>query len=262
MRVIAIANQKGGTGKTTTAVNLAAGLALRDRRVLLIDADPQAHTTRHLGVEHPVVSLEDVMDGRIPIAEATYETDVPGLYLIASSVSLSHYEARLVTEVGRETLLRNALEPLEGHVDFVLIDCPPSLDILTINALAASDEVYIVSQSEFLSLDGVRQLCETIELVKKRLNPDLEVGGVLLTMHSQRTLLSREVEAFLEKAFPEKLFRTKIRRNVRLAEAPSHGLPIQLYAPNSPGAWDYNDLAEEVLERCRLSAGASSLPTR
>ena len=262
MRVIAIANQKGGTGKTTTAVNLAAGLALRDQRVLLIDADPQAHTTRHLGVEHPVVSLEDVMDGRVPLAEATYETDMPGLYLIASSVSLSHYEARLVTEVGRETLLRNALAALDAPVDFVLIDCPPSLDILTINALAAADEVFIVSQSEFLSLDGVRQLCETIELVRKRLNPELEVGGVLLTMHSQRTLLSREVESFLEKAFPDKLFRTKIRRNVRLAEAPSHGLPIQLYAPNSPGAWDYNDLAEEVLERCRLSASASSLPIR
>ena len=260
-RVIAVANQKGGTGKTTTAVNLAAGLALKGQRVLLVDADPQAHATKHLGVADPEVTLQHVMEGRVLAAEATYATDVDGLYLIASSIELSHYEAKLVGEVGREILLREALAPIRPHLDFVLIDCPPSLDILTINALVAAHEVYIVSQSEYLSLDGVGRLEDTIELIQKRLNPGLRIGGIVLTMHSERTLLGREVKDLLKERFPSLVFETVIRRNIRLAEAPSHGKPIQLYAPGSPGAEDYNALAEEVLQRCRLSASASWAPT-
>ncbi len=261
-RVIAIANQKGGTGKTTTAVNLAAGLALKGCRVLLVDADPQAHATKHLGVADPEVTLQHVMEGRVLAVEATYATDVEGLYLIASSIELSHYEARLVGEVGRETLLREALQPIRPHVDFVLIDCPPSLDILTINALVAAHEVFVVSQSEYLSLDGVGRLEDTVALIRKRLNPELRIGGIVLAMHSERTLLGREVRGLLEARSPGRVFETVIRRNVRLAEAPSHGKPIQLYAPTSPGAEDYNRLAEEVLQRCRRSAPASWATTR
>ncbi len=257
MRVIAIANQKGGTGKTTTAVNLAAGLALLKRKVLLIDADPQAHSSKHFGIENPEVTIEHVMSGKVPAPKATYETDIERLFLIPSSLELSHYEARLVTEVGRETLLRNALDPLKGHVEFILIDCPPSLDVMTINALSAAKEVFIVSQSEYLSLDGVRQLSGTIEIVKRRINPALQIGGIILTMHNDRIILSQEVSQLLETSFPGKVFQTKIHRNVRLAEAPSRRQPIQRYAPNSRGARDYNALAKEVLSRWRRNGRAS-----
>jgi chromosome partitioning protein len=256
MRVIAIANQKGGTGKTTTAVNLAAGLALRKQKVLLVDADPQAHSSKHLGVETPEVTIEHVMAGKVSAAKATYETDIERLFLIPSSLALSNYEARLVAEVGRETLLRDALAPLRRHVDVVLIDCPPSLDVLTVNALSAAQEVFIVSQSEYLSLDGVRQLSDTMEIVKKRINPDLTISGIVLTMHNDRILLSREVFGLLEKSFPGRVFQTKIHRNVRLAEAPSRGEPIQRYAPNSRGARDYNALSQEVLSRWRRNGRA------
>ncbi|OGF53171.1 MAG: hypothetical protein A2Z21_04950 [Candidatus Fraserbacteria bacterium RBG_16_55_9] len=257
MRVIAIANQKGGTGKTTTAVNLSAGLALRKQKVLLLDADPQAHSSKHLGVENPEVTLEHVMSGKVPAVKATYETELENLFVIPSSLELGNYEARLVTEVGRETLLRNAIKPLHKHVDFILIDCPPSLDVMTINALSAANEVFIVSQSEYLSLDGVRQLSDTVEIVQGRINPTLKISGIILTMHNDRIVLSREVFGLLEKSFPGKVFRTKIRRNIRLAEAPSRGQPIQRYAPNSRGARDYNALAKEVLSQWSRNGRAS-----
>lgn len=256
MRTIAIANQKGGTGKTTTAVNLAAGLALMGQRVLLIDADPQAQSSKHLGITDPEATIEQVMDGKCPVTEALYATQVENLFILPSSLELSNYEARLVTEVGRETRLRDALAPLDSHLDFTLIDCPPSLDLMTINALAAAQEAFIVSQSEYLSLNGVSRLCDTIEIVRERINPALTIGGIVLTMHNGRIILSREVLGFLEKSFPGKVFQTKIRRNVRLAEAPSFAQPIQLYAPRSRGAEDYNALAKEVLSQCRSSAKA------
>ena len=257
MRVIAIANQKGGTGKTTTAVNLAAGLAGLKRKVLLIDADPQAHSSKHLGIENPEVTIEHVLSGKVPPAEATYETEIEKLFVIPSSLSLSNYEAQLVTEVGRETLLKEALKSLQGHVDFVLIDCPPSLDVLTINALSAAHEVFIVSQSEFLSLDGVRQLSDTVGIVKRRINPALKISSIVLTMHNERIILSREVCSLLEKSFPGRVFQTKIHRNIKLAEAPSRGQPIQRYAPTSRGARDYNALAKEVVSRWRRNGRAS-----
>jgi chromosome partitioning protein len=257
MRVIAIANQKGGTGKTTTAVNLAAALALLQRKVLLIDADPQAHSSKHLGIEKPEVTIEQVMSGKVCASEATYETELERLYVIPSSLALSNYEARLVTEVGRETLLKDALKQLDGHVDFILIDCPPSLDVLTINALSAAHEVFIVSQSEYLSLDGVRQLSDTVQIVRSRINPALRISGIVLTMHNERIVLGREVLSLLQKSFPGKVFKSKIHRNIRLAEAPSRGQPIQQYAPNSRGARDYNALAKEVLKRWSRNGRAS-----
>jgi len=248
--IITIANQKGGTGKTTTAVNLAAGLALNDRKVVLIDMDPQAHSTSHLGVSEPDVTIEDVMAGRSKAREATYETPMKNLFLIASATSLSVFEANIVREVGNEFILRESLESLTSYVDFILIDCPPSLDVLTVNALSASHFVYIATQSEYFALDGVAKLRKTMATIQKRINPTLQLGGIILTMHSKRMKHHLQALRMLEDSFPGQVCETPIRRNVKLADASSHGQPIQMYDPHSTGAHDYNLLAREVMERC------------
>ncbi len=247
---ITIANQKGGTGKTTTAVNLAAGLALDGKKVVLIDMDPQAHSTNHLGVFEPDVTIEDVMSGRCKAREATYETPIENLFMIASATSLSVFEANIVKEVGNEFILREALDSLRPYVDFLIIDCPPSLDVLTVNALSASNYIYIATQSEYFALDGVAKLRKTMDTIEKRINPNLKLGGIVLTMHSKRMKHHVQALEMLEASFPGQICETKIRRNVKLADASSHRLPIQMYDPRCNGSVDYNALANEVMERC------------
>ncbi|HKD99739.1 MAG TPA: ParA family protein [Planctomycetota bacterium] len=252
MRRIAVINQKGGVGKTTTTVNLGAALARKGRRVVLVDLDPQANLTVHLGIEAPEgsPSMYPVLLSDKPFAEVLRPTSTPGLRLAPSNLDLSGAEVELVAEIGRETRLRDALERWTksgDDADFVLIDCPPSLGLLSMNALVAADEVFLAAQTEFFALRGLTKLLELVELVKRRLNPSLEVTGVIAGLYDARRNLAREILSELRAYFGAKLFATAIRENVRLAEAPSHGKSIFEYAPDSKGAADYLALAGEVL---------------
>ena len=247
MRKIALVNQKGGVGKTTSAVNLAAALARLGARVLIIDLDPQSNTTIHLGLRPAECknTTYALLSGRCSLAEAAV-TLAPKLRLLPSNIELAGAEMELAGALGREHVLTEALGSIED-TDFVLIDCPPSLGLLNVNGLTYADEIFIPLQCEFFALQGISLLMRTLDVVRTRLNPDLDITGVIACMLDLRKSLSRETLSEIERHFGDKLFKTRIRSNVRLAEAPGHGKTIFQYAPDSYGAEDYHALAREVL---------------
>ncbi len=250
-RTIAIANQKGGVGKTTTTINLGTYLAKARQRVLIIDLDPQGNTSSGLGVDKQKLErdLYHVLVEQQPARDIWQQTPFHGLVVLPASPVLAAAEVELVSAAGREFRLRQALEKLSGDFDYILIDCPPSLGLLTVNGLAAAGSVLIPVQAEFYALEGLSQLLATIARVKKSLNPTLELMGVVVTMHNGRTTLSTQVHDEVKRHFPDKVFDAVIPRNVRLAEAPSYGRPISHYDKWSKGAKSYKLLAKEVLER-------------
>ena len=249
VRVIAIANQKGGVGKTTTAVNLSSCLALLGARVLLIDVDPQGNSTSGLGIDKSTVKrcVYDCLVNDVPMDEAIVSTKVENLGLLPATIQLAGAEVELVSVLARENMLKRALEKVKYRYDFVLMDCPPSLGLLTINALTAASSVLVPIQCEFYALEGLSQLIRTVGLVQKNLNPSLQLEGVVLTMFDARTNLSIQVVDEVKNHFRNKVYRTIIPRNIRLSEAPSHGKPIVQYDPKSRGAEVYLELAKEVM---------------
>lgn len=248
-RVIAVANQKGGVGKTTTAVNLGACLATLGKRVLLIDIDPQGNTTSGIGINKADVRYDvyDVLINEVSAKDAILPTAVEKLQILPATIQLAGAEIELVPTMSREVRLRQALQPLKSSYDYMIIDCPPSLGLLTVNALTASDSVLIPIQCEYYALEGLSQLLNTIRMVQKHLNTSLEIEGVLLTMLDARTNLGLQVIEEVKKYFREKVYATVIPRNVRLGEAPSHGQSIIQYDPRSRGAEVYLELAKEVV---------------
>jgi chromosome partitioning protein len=246
LTVIALANQKGGVGKTTTAINLGAGLARHEKRVLIFDFDPQANSSAGLGVRTEGLTTYDVVVGGAHAPDAVVATTTENLFLLPATPSLAGAEVELVPMMAREFRLRRALEPLRAAYDYILIDCPPSLGLLTVNALSAADEVIVPVQCEYLALEGLSQLTSTLELVRRNLNPSLKLRGLLLTMFDGRTNLSQQVADEVRSHFPE-TFKTVIPRSVRLSEAPSYGLSIFQYDGGSRAAACYDALALEVL---------------
>lgn len=253
-KIISFTNQKGGVGKTTTCVNLSAYLAAMGQKVLILDLDPQGNATSGVGVEKHkgLKTIYDLIDGESPIDEVIIQTQIDGLDIIPSTVDLAAAEISLVSLPNREKILKEILDNVKEYYDFIMIDCQPSLGLLTVNALTASDSVIIPMQCEFYSLDGITQLMNTLRLVKLHLNPTLDVEGVVRTMKDNRSNLINQVSQEIIKFFKSKVFDTYIPRNIRLAEAPSHGMPIILYDPFSKGAEAYLSLAEEFLNRNKI----------
>jgi chromosome partitioning protein len=255
-RVLAVANQKGGVGKSTTAVNIGAYLALAGARVLVIDLDPQGNASTGLGLDHREIepSIYDVLTGDAPPATAIRATGVADLHILPSTIDLAGAEVELVSTMSRETRLRRALESIDHQYDTILIDCPPSLGLLTVNALAAADELLIPIQCEYYALEGLGQLLRNVELVRANLNPELRIGGIVLTMYDGRTRLALQVVDEVRKHFTDVVYQTVVPRSVRLSEAPGYGLPIALYDPLSRGGIAYRDLTFELAERSGLLA--------
>ncbi len=250
-KIISIANQKGGVGKTTTAINLAASLAAIEHPTLLIDIDPQSNTTSGLGIDSKTVSnsVYELMIGSADVEEALLQTDLDFLDLIPAHINLVGAEIEMIDRDERERILSKAISALKDKYDFVIIDCPPSLGLLTINALTASDSIVIPVQCEYFALEGLGQLLNTIKIVRQHLNPDLEIEGVLLTMYDTRTRLSNQVAEEVKRYFDDRVFKSVIARNVRLAEAPSFGKPALLYDSDSVGAKNYLALGKEIIKR-------------
>ena len=250
-RVIAIANQKGGVGKTTTSINLTAALAEAGKKVLVIDIDPQGNTTSGLGVDKNSTenTVYELMLGEAKTDECIYKSVMDGLDVIPSNVNLAGAEIDLIDIENREYVLRNIVNELKERYDFILLDCPPSLSMLTVNAMTAANTVLVPIQCEYYALEGLSQLIRTIGLVTKKLNPELEIEGVVFTMYDARTNLSLQVVENVKANLKQTVYKTIIPRNIRLAEAPSHGLPINLYDSKSAGAESYRLLAEEVIHR-------------
>ena len=250
-KIIAFSNQKGGVGKTTTAINLAAYVALWHKKVLIVDFDPQGNATSGFGVEKNQLELTcyDVLLGDNQAKEVIIPTMIENLWILPSNSDLAGAEVDLVNVPGRESVLKRALAPIKQDYDYIFIDCPPSLGLLTLNALVASDSVIIPIQSEFFALEGVAQLLNTFKLVKQRLNPQITINGVVLTMCDMRTTLSKQVTAEIKKYFGDKIYSVPVPRNIKLVESPSFGVPVVLHAPNSNGALAYQALARQFIER-------------
>ena len=250
-KIIALANQKGGVGKTTTAINLAASLATLEKKVLLVDADPQANSSSGIGVDIANVetSIYDCLISDVDPHEAIYTTDIENFDIIPSHINLVGAEIEMVNLPDREQVMKKIFKPLVKEYDYILIDCLPSLGLITVNALTAADSVIIPVQCEYFALEGISKLLNTIRIIKKKLNPELQIEGFLLTMYDGRLRLSNQIYTEVKKHFQELVFKTVIQRNVKLSEAPSHGLPVILYDSGSRGALNYLALAKEIIAK-------------
>jgi chromosome partitioning protein len=258
-KILGVVNQKGGVGKTTTAINLSACLAIEGLNILLVDCDPQANATSGLGIprDDNRHSIYDVLVGNAPAAQVILPTDIKNLWLLPGSKNLTGANVELAGVEGREVRLRDALAPIRGNHDLVVLDCPPALDLLTLNVLVAANSLIVPMQAEYFALEGISELISTLERVQAAFNPEISIEGVLLTMYDDRTNLAQQVTETLREYFKEKLFQTVIPRNIRLAEAPSHGKPVALYDSRSRGTEAYFELTGEFLARNNIESPRS-----